>query len=82
VGHRTPRREPDDVEPHHERLLIGASEFPAKRAWSWCGDQRLSFFSTTTVFGAPLDVTVAELAIESFYPTDDATRRALNISVQ
>jgi transcriptional regulator with XRE-family HTH domain len=33
----------------------------------------LSFFSTTTVFGTPLDVTVAELAIEAFYPADAAT---------
>ena len=30
----------------------------------------LSFFSTTTVFGTPLDVTVAELAIEAFYPAE------------
>lgn len=34
----------------------------------------LSFISTTTVFGTPLDVTVAELAIEAFYPADDVTR--------
>jgi transcriptional regulator with XRE-family HTH domain len=32
-----------------------------------------SFFSTTTVFGTPLDVTVAELAIEAFYPADAQT---------
>ena len=37
------------------------------------GDAELSFLSTTTVFGSPLDVTVAELAIESFYPADPAT---------
>jgi transcriptional regulator with XRE-family HTH domain len=41
------------------------------------GDAVLSFFSTTTVFGTPLDVTVAELAIEAFYPTDSATAEAL-----
>lgn len=33
----------------------------------------LSFFSTMTIFGAPLDVTLAELAIESFFPADSAT---------
>lgn len=38
----------------------------------------LSFFSTTTLFGTPLDVTVSELAIEAFYPADDATARALS----
>lgn len=37
------------------------------------GDQELSLFSTTTVFGTPMDVTVAELAIESFYPADEST---------
>jgi hypothetical protein len=26
-----------------------------------------------TVFGSPLDVTIAELAIESFFPADEAT---------
>jgi len=33
----------------------------------------LSFFSTTTVFGTPVDVTLAELAIESFFPADPQT---------
>jgi transcriptional regulator with XRE-family HTH domain len=37
----------------------------------------LSFFSTTTVFGTPLDVTVAELAIEAFYPADPSTAAIL-----
>ncbi|MDA3644929.1 helix-turn-helix transcriptional regulator [Saccharopolyspora indica] len=37
------------------------------------GGAELSFFSTTTVFGTPLDVTVAELAIESFFPADRST---------
>jgi transcriptional regulator with XRE-family HTH domain len=33
----------------------------------------LSLISTTTVFGTPREVTVAELAIESFYPADQRT---------
>ena len=33
----------------------------------------LSFFTTMTVFGAPLDVTLSELAVESFFPADEAT---------
>jgi transcriptional regulator with XRE-family HTH domain len=37
----------------------------------------LSFFSTTTVFGTPVDITLAELALESFYPADAATADAL-----
>ena len=33
----------------------------------------LTFLSTRTTFGTALDVTVAELAIEAFYPADEAT---------
>jgi transcriptional regulator with XRE-family HTH domain len=41
------------------------------------GEEELSFFTTIATFGTPLDVTVAELAIESFFPTDGATADAL-----
>jgi transcriptional regulator with XRE-family HTH domain len=37
----------------------------------------LSFFSTTTVFGTPVDITLAELAIESFFPADAPTAGTL-----
>jgi transcriptional regulator with XRE-family HTH domain len=37
----------------------------------------LSFFSTTTVFGTPLDITLAELALETFLPADAHTAEAL-----
>jgi transcriptional regulator with XRE-family HTH domain len=37
----------------------------------------LSFFSTTTVFGTPVDVTLSELAIEAFFPADQKTAAAL-----
>jgi transcriptional regulator with XRE-family HTH domain len=37
----------------------------------------LSFFSTTTIFGTPVDVTLSELAIESFFPADAATAERL-----
>ncbi len=33
----------------------------------------LSFLSTTTVFGTPTDITLAELAIEAFFPADAHT---------
>jgi transcriptional regulator with XRE-family HTH domain len=33
----------------------------------------LTFLSTRTTFGTALDVTVAELALEAFYPADEAT---------
>jgi hypothetical protein len=38
----------------------------------------LSFFATTTVFGTPLDITLAELAIESFFPADAQTAAHLS----
>ncbi|PWS38864.1 transcriptional regulator [Falsiroseomonas bella] len=37
----------------------------------------LSFISTTTVFGTPVDVTLSELAIETFLPADAATSEVL-----
>ncbi len=37
----------------------------------------LSFFSTTTVFGTPVDVTLQELALETFFPADASTGEAL-----
>jgi transcriptional regulator with XRE-family HTH domain len=38
----------------------------------------LSFFSTTTVFGTPVDVTLSELAIEAFFPADQQTADTLH----
>jgi hypothetical protein len=37
----------------------------------------LSLISTTMVFGAPVDVTLSELAIEAFFPADTATANLL-----
>lgn len=37
----------------------------------------LSFLSMTTIFGTPVDVTLAELAIEAFLPADEATAAVL-----
>jgi transcriptional regulator with XRE-family HTH domain len=37
----------------------------------------LSFISTTTIFGTPVDVTLQELALETFFPADEATAQAL-----
>ncbi|WP_412027691.1 helix-turn-helix domain-containing protein [Deinococcus yunweiensis] len=39
----------------------------------------LNLLSTTTVFGTPLDVTLSELAIESFFPADRATAERLRV---
>jgi transcriptional regulator with XRE-family HTH domain len=37
----------------------------------------LSFLSTTTVFGAAVDITLSELSLETFFPADEATARAI-----
>jgi transcriptional regulator with XRE-family HTH domain len=38
---------------------------------------RLSFFSTTTIFGTPVDITLSELAMECFFPATAETSAAL-----
>ena len=37
----------------------------------------LSFIGTTTVFGTPIDITLSELAIESFFPADMETAQVM-----
>jgi len=37
----------------------------------------LSFISTTTIFGSPADITLQELALETFYPLDEFTKQAM-----
>ena len=46
-------------------------------------DGILSFFNTTTLFGASVDITVSEMAIEAFMPADagtDAIMRRVSVS--
>ena len=40
--------------------------------------EELSFISITAMVGTPMDVTVEELVIESFYPADEKTAQALS----
>jgi transcriptional regulator with XRE-family HTH domain len=40
-------------------------------------DSVMSFFSTTTVFGTAIEVTVSELVLEAFYPADERTASLL-----
>jgi transcriptional regulator with XRE-family HTH domain len=41
------------------------------------GERELAFFSTVATFGTPLDITLAELAIESFFPANAETAAEL-----
>ena len=40
-------------------------------------DGELAFFSTVVTFGTSLDVTLAELVVEAFFPADEATTEML-----
>jgi transcriptional regulator with XRE-family HTH domain len=59
---------------HAPDLEAGAIAVPLRLRVD--GDE-LAFISTATTFGTATDVTVSELAIESFFPADAATARAL-----
>ena len=41
------------------------------------GDQRIDLFTTITTLGTPLDITLQELRIETLFPADEPSRRAL-----
>src|SRR5205807_3365170 len=43
----------------------------------WLGGDVLSFISTTMIFGTPVDITLSELALETFFPADDLTARRM-----
>jgi transcriptional regulator with XRE-family HTH domain len=42
----------------------------------------LSFIGTTTVFGSAVDITLQELALETFFPADEATAAAMRALAQ
>ncbi len=44
--------------------------------------ETLSFYTTITTFGTPLDVALEELRIETYFPADDVTRIAVTSAVR
>ena len=46
------------------------------------GDDELSLFTTLTTFGTPRDITLDEVAVELFYPADDATAQLLRAAAR
>lgn len=40
----------------------------------------LSFLSTVTVFGTPVEITLSEVSLEAFYPADQETARFLGVT--
>lgn len=43
---------------------------------------QLSLIGTLTVFGTPVEITLSELALETFFPADAATARALQLAAE
>ncbi|MGH7695163.1 MAG: transcriptional regulator, partial [Gemmatimonadaceae bacterium] len=68
-----PRGSASDVSPN--ALADGGDVFVPLQLESDVGV--LSLISTTTVFGTPIDITLAELALECFFPADTATAERL-----
>lgn len=52
---------------------VGAAVLPLRLRGLRPGDPELALFSVVATFGSPRNVTVAELAIESFFPADGPT---------
>lgn len=68
---RTYQAPAEDIAPETEMLA------PAVKLRLSTDAGVLEFLSATMLFGAPHDVTLSELAIETFLPADDATVKAL-----
>lgn len=65
---------PADAKPHHGGNEYAGVVVPLQ----FITDAGiLSFISTVTVFGTPIDVTLSELALETFFPADAATAEIL-----
>lgn len=66
-----------ELQPHVPRPLAPAPVTPLLHTRLSSSAGELSFFSAFTSFGTPLDVTLASLRVEHFFPADAATRAAL-----
>lgn len=64
---------PPDDEPY-EAIALNAVALPLQLRTAM---GVLSFISTITVFGTPVDITLSELALETFFPADAFTAEAL-----
>lgn len=67
----------DRLEPEDELIDINTIVVPLRIRDTRHTGRELAFFSTVTTFGTPLDITVEELAIESFFPADAETAAVL-----
>jgi transcriptional regulator with XRE-family HTH domain len=56
---------------------VAALVLPIRLRAAGPGTTEMTFFSTVATFGSPRDITLSELAIETFFPADAATEAAL-----
>jgi transcriptional regulator with XRE-family HTH domain len=68
------RRYPEPTPEGRMSVEPDAAIVPLRLAF---GDNVFSFLSTTMLFGTPLDITLSELAVECFFPTDTITAEKL-----
>eukprot|EP01137_Pigoraptor_chileana_P036500 Opistho-2@32195 len=70
----------EELRPHVPRALAPQPSTPLMHTRLRSSAGELSFFSAFTTFGTPLDVTLASLRVEHFFPADAATREALALA--
>src|SRR4051794_32374410 len=61
---------------HHRPDVEGAGEVAVPLRLR-AGGRELAFLSTIVTFGTAVDITLAELSIEAFFPADEATAAVL-----
>jgi transcriptional regulator with XRE-family HTH domain len=69
-----PAPKEDGTEAQLRDLYASGVVTPLRLRSSW---GVLALFSTVTIFGTPVDITLSELAIEAFFPADEATAETL-----
>jgi transcriptional regulator with XRE-family HTH domain len=69
-----PAPKEDGTEAQLRDLYASGVVTPLRLRSSW---GVLALFSTITIFGTPVDITLSEIAIEAFFPADEATAETL-----
>jgi transcriptional regulator with XRE-family HTH domain len=67
---------PDERTNHPHELLTNEVAIPLRLKTA---QGVLSFLSTVTVFGTPVEITLSEVSLEAFYPADQETARVLGV---
>ncbi len=63
-----------DTPKHWQTLNFGTKHVPMVYIEMEIDDTALTFFTTLSSFGTPIDITAEEIMIEQYFPADDVTR--------